>query len=306
MSLISVVGSLNVDVSYRVRMMPVPGETVLAVDRARSFGGKGGNQAVAAAALGAEVQFVGAVGQDEQGLSYLQHLSGLDVDVAGVAQLEGSDTGTAMILVDDSGENLIVVEPGANALLDGLWVRHVLSGTSAKVVLAQLEVPVAALEAAAAVIAGDAVLVLNPAPMPPDGRVLENLLRRVDVLVPNRKELGQLAGEEEPRTLAQVRECLDSLAFEGSVVVTLGSDGAMVREPGSDPEHLPALRVEPVDTTGAGDAFCGALAFGIARGRTLRESVESAIEVAGRSTLHRGAQPDPAAHPPGSADARSL
>lgn len=291
MSAISIVGSLNVDVSYHVAVMPVPGETVLATDRARSFGGKGGNQAVAAAALGSRVGFVGAVGRDEPGRLYLEHLRGLGVDVDAVEQVEHADTGAATILVDDAGENLIVVEPGANALLGPAWVERHVRQAVPDVVLAQLEVSVDALEAAAAALPDAAVLVLNPAPMPPNGRGLETLLARVDVLVPNRKELGQLVGRGEPRTLADVHACLDGLTFEGAVVVTLGADGAVVREPGSAPFHVPALVVEPVDTTGAGDAFCGALAHGIAVGRPLGESVQRAVEVAGRSTLHRGAQP---------------
>lgn len=290
MSGISVVGSLNVDVSYRVAVMPVPGETVMASDRARSFGGKGGNQAVAAAALGGRVTFVGAVGRDEPGRLYLEHLRDLGVDVAGVEQVKHADTGAATILVDDAGENLIVVEPGANARLGSEWVEQHVREAAPDVVLAQLEVPVEALEAAASALLDAAVLVLNPAPMPPHGRGLETLLSRVNVLVPNRKELGQLAGRDEPRTFDEVRECLESLTFEGAVVVTLGADGAIVSEPGSQPHHVPALMVDPVDTTGAGDAFCGALAHGIAGGRQLGESVRRAVEVAGRSTLHRGAQ----------------
>lgn len=290
MSVISVVGSLNVDISYRVAVMPVPGETVMASDRARSFGGKGGNQAVAAAALGGRVGFVGAVGHDEPGRLYLEHLRGLGVDVVGVEQVEHADTGTATILVDDTGENLIVVEPGANASLGPDWVGRHVREAGPDVVLAQLEVPVEALEAAASALPDAAVLVLNPAPMPAHGRGLETLLDRVNVLVPNRKELGQLAGRDEPRTNDEVRECLESLTFEGAVVVTLGAEGAIVSEPGSKLHHVPALVVDPVDTTGAGDAFCGALAHGIAEGRQLGESVRRAVEVAGRSTLHRGAQ----------------
>jgi ribokinase len=291
MSRISVVGSLNVDLGYRVRALPVPGETVLAGDRSRAFGGKGGNQAVTVAVLGADVGFVGAVGADDAGESYLSQLSRHGVDVSGVAVVPDVDTGTAIILVDDSGENLIVVDPGANSALEPAWVEEHVRAAEPAVVLAQLEVPVPVLEGMAASLAADATFVLNPAPMQADPDDLAKLLQRVDVLVPNRKELGQLAGTAEPETIAEVEACLGALSFDGTVVVTLGADGAVVREAGREPVHHPALSVDPVDTTGAGDAFCGALAVGIAESRELNDAVRQAIEVAGRSTLHRGAQP---------------
>ncbi|MEO5743620.1 MAG: ribokinase [Terracoccus sp.] len=290
MSTIGVVGSLNVDLSYRVTPLPVPGETVLARDRAMSFGGKGGNQAVAAAALGGDVCFIGAVGTDEAGQAYLEHLRVAGVDVGGVAQHAEVDTGTAMIFVDDAGENLIVVDPGANSLLDAAWVEPHVRRRTLSVVLLQLEVPLTALEAAAAALPDGTVLVLNPAPMPPDAGGLRRLLDRVDVLVPNRTELGQLVGRSEPRTMLEVRECLSALDFAGAVIVTLGADGAILVEPGTEPVHRPALRLEPVDTTGAGDAFCGALAFGLSEGHPLADAVARAVQVAGESTLFRGAQ----------------
>ncbi|MGN6753350.1 MAG: ribokinase [Intrasporangium sp.] len=294
MSRISVVGSLNVDLGYRVRALPVPGETVLAGDRSRAFGGKGGNQAITVAVLGADVGFVGAVGADDAGESYLSHLRRHGVDVSGVAVVPDVDTGTAIILVDDSGENLIVVDPGANSALEPGWVEGHVRAAEPAVVLAQLEVPVPVLESLAASLAAGVTFVLNPAPMQADPDDLTKLLQRVDVLVPNRKELGQLARTAEPETIAEVQACLGALSFDGTVVVTLGADGAVVREAGGEPTHHPALAVDPVDTTGAGDAFCGALAVGIAEGRELNDAVRRAIEVAGRSTLHRGAQPSQA------------
>lgn len=290
MSLVCVVGSLNVDVSYRVRQLPVAGETVLATDRARAFGGKGGNQAVAAAALGADVRFVGAVGTDEAGRSYLTHLKERGIDTSGIAEIPDVATGTATIVVDDRGENLIVVDPAANSCLQpGDMLAAVRSGRPA-VLLAQLEIPIDALEAAVGAVADETTVVLNPAPMPPDATRLATVLERVDVLVPNRKELGQFAGREEPRSLDEVTRCLSVLPFTGSVVVTLGADGAVVASPGRDPLHVPAMALEPVDTTGAGDAFCGAMAAELAAGTDLMGAVRRAVEVAGRSTLIRGAQ----------------
>lgn len=290
MSSICVVGSLNIDLSFAVRQFPVAGETTLATDRARAFGGKGGNQAITVAVLGGDIAFVGAVGADEAGVKYLAHLREHGVDVAGVAIIPGVDTGGAVVLVDDAGENLIVVDPGANSELDAAWVGHHVQQAASAIVLAQLEVPVPVLEAVAESLPEETTFVLNPAPMPADPEALKALLDRADILVPNRKELGQLVARDQPVTLAEVRECLSALQFPRTVVVTLGKDGAVVLEPTSPMAHHPALNIEPVDTTGAGDAFCGALVTGLAHGRSLHDSVDWAIEVAGASTLTRGAQ----------------
>ena len=290
MSRVCVVGSLNIDVSYRVATLPMPGETVLALDRERDFGGKGGNQAIAVAVLGGDVGFVGAVGADESGQDYLDHLRRHAVDTSGVTQAAAVATGTAMVFVDDVGENLIVVDPGANSSVQPDAVSHAIRACSPSVVLAQLEIPIDALEAIVEAIPDTTTFILNPAPMPPDPNALAKVLPRVDILVPNRTELGQLAGLNEPVTITDVAACLTALRFERPVVVTLGADGAAVFERGAELRQVPAVRVEPVDTTGAGDAFCGALAAGLAAGLSLDESVREAVKVAGRSTTLRGAQ----------------
>ena len=290
MSRVCVVGSLNIDVSYRVATLPMPGETVLALDRGRDFGGKGGNQAIAVAVLGGDVGFVGAVGADESGQDYLDHLRRHAVDTSGVTQAAAVATGTAMVFVDDVGENLIVVDPGANSSVQPDAVSHAIRACSPSVVLAQLEIPIDALEAIVEAIPDTTTFILNPAPMPPDPNALAKVLPRVDILVPNRTELGQLAGLNEPVTITDVAACLTALRFERPVVVTLGADGAAVFERGAELRQVPAVRVEPVDTTGAGDAFCGALAAGLAAGLSLDESVREAVKVAGRSTTLRGAQ----------------
>ncbi len=290
MSGVCVVGSLNIDLSYRVATLPVPGETVLALDRARDYGGKGGNQAIAVAVLGGDVGFIGAVGADEAGQDYLSHLGRHGVDTSGVTQASAVATGTAMVFVDDAGENLIVVDPGANSSVQPDAVSHAVRACSPSAVLAQLEIPIDALEAIVEAIPETATFILNPAPMPSDPNALAKVLPRVDILVPNRRELGQLAGRNEPNTITDVAECLTALRFERSVVVTLGADGAAVFQPGAGLRHIPAVRVDPVDTTGAGDAFCGALATGLAAGLSLDESAREAVKVAGRSTTLRGAQ----------------
>lgn len=287
---VCVVGSLNIDLTYRVATLPVPGETVLAHDRARNYGGKGGNQAIAAAVLGVDVGFIGSVGPDDAGHDYLTHLREHGVDTSGIAQVQDVATGTAMVFVDDEGENLIVVDPGANSSVNPDAVARAIRGSSPSVLLAQLEIPIDALVAIVEAIPDNATFILNPAPMPPDPTALAKILPRVDILVPNRKELGQLAGLDEPEVLADVITCLEALRFHGQVVVTLGADGAVVFEEGGDPRHVPAVRVEAVDTTGAGDAFCGALAAQLAAGQSVDDSVREAIQVASLSTTLPGAQ----------------
>lgn len=287
---IRVIGSLNLDVTMRVASLPGPGETVLTRSRAHAFGGKGGNQAVAIATLGGSVEFVGAVGDDADGARYLENLRSRGVEVSGVDVLTSSETGAAMILVDDRGENLIVVHPGANAAVDPSRVYRHVRERSAAVTVAQLEVPVAAVEAAAAALSEEETLLLNPAPMLSDPSTLARVLARTDVLVPNRSELGQLAGLTEPRSLDEVDACIERIDFDGAVVVTLGEQGAVVYEPSHPRRHHPAPSIRPVDTSGAGDAFCGALALALSRESTLDEAVAWAVEVASRSTLLAGAQ----------------
>ena len=216
---VCVVGSINIDTTLRVPVLPGPGETILATGRASSPGGKGANQAVAAAALGSQVRFIGAVGSDENAATGLAALADRGIDTTGVRRLEEAPTGTAIVVVANDGENLIIVDPAANDQVDAGWVGEALGDCSGEVVMAQLEVPVEGLLAAAR--AHPAMCVLNPAPAP-EAAALAELLPHVDVLVPNRAELGQLVGRAAPSTLAEVAECAAALDFAGSLVVTLG------------------------------------------------------------------------------------
>lgn len=287
---VCVVGSLNIDTTYRVPELPGRGETVLATDRSSSPGGKGANQAVAAAALGSRVRFIGAVGSDEDAETGLAALADRGIDTSGVQHLpEGVHTGTAVVVVGDDGENLIVVDPAANGALEPEWVSRALGECGEEVALAQLEVPVPALLAVAQ--AGPALLVLNPAPVL-DRAALTPLLPHVDVLVPNRAELAQLAGRPVPTTLEEVAVCAAALEFGGTLVVTLGSDGAVILDAdGGIVEHVPAPAVAATDTSGAGDAFCGVLAHELARpGGELVDAVRRAVALASTSTQHPGAQ----------------
>lgn len=287
---VTVVGSLNEDVLVAVGRLPGRGETVIGRSAELAPGGKGANQAAAAGRLGPGVHMVGRVGHDPAGDRQLAALAASRVNVSRVHRTPGVPTGSAMIPVEDgSGENLIVVVPGANAELTG-EDADVESVQRALVVLLQLEVPMAAVHAAARVATG--TVVLTPAPPQP---LPAELWEHVDVLVPNEHELAQLAGVEAgERPPAELVELARSVA-PCAVVVTLGARGALV-VPAAGPVLLQAPPpVTAVDTTGAGDCFCGALAQGLARGEDLPSAVRYAVTAAALSTTGpgaRGALPD--------------
>ncbi len=274
--MIAVVGSINLDLIVSVERHPAPGETVIGGDCRQLPGGKGANQAVAAARLGSAVAMVGRVGDDAQGAWLRGALAGDRVDVTQVRVDRDAPTGMALIAVDATGENTIVVSPGANARVSARDVAkagELVSG--ADVVLLQHEVPSEAV--AAAIAAAGGLVVLNPAPA-------RGLAGHVDVLVPNRGELEALAGGSgDPLMLAR------SVTGARAVVVTLGAEGAVVVE-GEHAERVPAPRVKVVDTTGAGDAFCGALAQALAEGAQLVEAARWAVRVAAVSVTRHGAQ----------------
>ncbi|MCZ2827710.1 ribokinase [Modestobacter sp. VKM Ac-2986] len=286
---VTVVGSLNEDVVVTVDRLPGRGETVVGSAVAVLPGGKGANQAAAAGRLGAGVHMVGRVGADPAAGRQLAALAESGVNVGRVQRTDGVPTGTATIPVEAAGgENLIVVVPGANARLTATDV-DVESVHRAGVLLLQLEVPMATVQAAAVATRG--TVVLNPAPPQP---LPAELLARVDVLVPNEHELVRLAGAEPgARTPADVADLARGLA--PSVVVTLGARGALV----VTGDGLPLLQapppVTPVDTTGAGDCFCGALSSALDRGLPLPDAVRYAVTAAALSTTGpgaRGALPD--------------
>jgi ribokinase len=272
---IAVVGSINLDIVVAVERHPAPGETVLGGDRLELPGGKGANQAVAAARLGAQVAFVGRVGDDDAGRRLRDGLAAEGIDVVHVTVDPDAPTGMALIAVDRTGENTIVVSSGANARVSAADVEaahDVVAG--AGVTLVQHEVPE---EAVAAAIALGRRVVLNPAPARP-------IVAPVDVLVPNRGELEMLAGRAgDPVELAR--------GFDAAraVVVTLGSEGAAVIE-GDRVERIAAPKVDVVDTTGAGDAFCGALAQALDAGADMVEAARAAVRAAAASVTKPGAQ----------------
>jgi ribokinase len=285
---VAVVGSLNLDLVIGVPHLPLPGETVIGGDVARHPGGKGANQAVAAARLGRRVAMVGCTGADQAGRALRHSLDLAGVETAFVREVRDAPTGMALVAVEPGGENQIVVAPGANHHLD----PHVIEAAAAilataAVTLLQLEVPIDAVEAAARTAAGGrGLVVLNPAPAQ---QLPAALLSVVDVLVPNRGELARLAGSDPPRSIGETEALARSLGVR-SVVVTLGEDGALVVAEGSS-THLPAPWVDVIDTTAAGDAFCGALADALARGRPLRSAARWAVLAGTAACLRSGAQP---------------
>ncbi len=275
---ICVVGSVNLDIVVAVNHHPSPGETVLGGDRAELHGGKGANQAVAAARAGRRVAFVGRVGRDEIGKRLRAELEREGVDVTHLRTDRDALSGTALIAVDAAGENTIVVSPGANGRVgadDVAAADDVLR--DARVTLLGHEVPEQAVAAAASVATG--TVVLNPAPARP---VAPDVMARVDVLVPNRGELATLTGRDgDPAELAAL--------IGRPVVVTLGADGALVVLD-RRADHIPAPSVDVVDTTGAGDTFCGALAAALVGGAELVDAARAAVAAAALSVTRPGAR----------------
>ncbi|WP_404869935.1 ribokinase [Kitasatospora griseola] len=286
MSSITVVGSVNRDLVLTVQDLPRPGETVLAERFVEGVGGKGANQAVAAARLGSRVRLVARVGADAE--TILRALATEGVDVTAVLPAADASTGIASVVVDRAGENTIVVNPGANAALTVADLPEQLSGAG-EVLLVQHEI--APEVVAAAVLRAreqGGTVVLNPAPARPVG---SDVLAAVDVLVPNLGELATLLDVARPTGPDGARDLLERAELPcGAVVVTLGADGALVKQPGRPAVHLPAPVVDAVDTVGAGDTFCGALADSLARGGDLLSAAERAVRAASLAVTGLGAQ----------------
>ncbi len=262
--MIAVVGSVNRDLVVRVEHHPVPGETVLGSGHEAMPGGKGANQAVAAARLGTDVVFVGRVGADEDGRDLVGEFESEGVDVGHLTVDPDAPSGIAIITVDDAGENSIVVSPGANGHVSPRDVESASAALmAATVTLLQLEIPMDAVLAAA--VASEGIVILNAAPA---AHLPAELLRSIDVLVVNRGELATLTGSGDPLSARSLPVPV--------TVVTLGADGARVVRADTG-ESIAAIDVTPVDTTGAGDTFCGALAAGLDDGLSLEASVRRAV-----------------------------
>ncbi len=293
-----VLGSANTDSTVVVERHPRPGETVMGGDVVVGTGGKGANQALAAARAGAAPVFVGAVGDDAGGAALLRALASGGVAVDLVERRTDAPTGVALITLARDGENSIVVAPGANSRLDPARVVEALAPLTddGTVLLAQLEVPLPVVEAAAAAVdgaGGRVVLNLSPSREVPDA-----LLAACDPLVVNESEASDLSGQPvvDPSSAAAAAATL--LERCRSVVITLGGEGAVFAARGPESEggaglrgHLPAPRVSVVDTTGAGDAFVGAVAAELERGGDLAAAVERGVAAGAEAVQWLGAQP---------------
>ena len=285
-----VVGSINQDFVLRVERRPEPGETVTGAELALFPGGKGANQAIAAARLGADVAMLGRVGEDPFGGELVENLRDNRVNTSRVEAVTGAPTGSAFITVTPDGENAIVVSPGANRRFGPAEVRAASEDLrKARLLLAQLEVGLDAVETAAHTVIGNGGrFLLNLAP---PREVSSELLRLSDPLVVNEHEAAFLLGENVGENARDPEETAGKLLDLGppSAIVTLGATGAILAT-GNSSRHFPAPEVQVVDTTGAGDAFVGALAAKLAQGALLEEAVPYAVLAGAVAVMREGAQ----------------
>ncbi|MGV9555979.1 ribokinase [Streptomyces sp. NPDC003522] len=278
---IVVLGSTNMDLVAHVEKAPQRGETVTGREFRTTPGGKGANQAVAAAHAGGIVSIIGAVGNDAFGARLRSALESSGVNTDHLRTVE-SPSGTAHIVVDDEGGNAIVVVPGANGTVDHLVPGDEVLIASADTLLLQLEIPLAAVVAGARAARAHGVrTVLTPAPVQP---LPPELLAATDLLVPNEHEAAALTGRTDPREAALA--LLDTVP---QVVVTLGAAGSLYAARGAEPVTVPAPRVSAVDTTGAGDTFVGALVVALGEDRPVREALAWAAAAAALSVQRPGA-----------------
>lgn len=281
---IVVVGSLNLDTTTHVAALPRPGETVLGTGHYTDTGGKGANQAVAAARLGKDVAMVGRIGADDPGRRLIRVLTAERIEIGAVTEDPGAPTGAAFITVDASGENMIVVSPGANGEVSPADIEQSAELiAAAPVLLLQLEIPIEAVQSAAGICQG--IVILNPAPAMP---IPTGLLEAVEILVPNRLELATLTGSPVAQTTDEIHDQIRRLPVSIGIV-TLGAEGALVLEAGSI-THVAAPAVKAVDATAAGDAFCGALADAIADGAGAVDATRWAVRAGAFAATRPGAQ----------------
>ncbi|MDQ0420051.1 ribokinase [Peteryoungia aggregata LMG 23059] len=287
--MITVFGSINMDLVATTPRLPKPGETVPGTGFATAAGGKGANQALAARRAGASVRMVGAVGRDEFAAPALDLLEKAGTDLSGVARMDGP-TGTALILVGGDGENMIAVVPGANGTVSPDQARAALAETAVNnILMLQLEVPVASVKAALESARKHGVrTVLNTAPLIEEAAALAQL---ADIVIANETEFVRLVGRDS--LSAELREdmLLDMHRKTGQVlIITLGADGVVAAE-GGTLHRTQGLKIEPVDTVGAGDTFCGYLAASLDAGLPFDKALRRAAVAGSLACLKAGAQP---------------
>lgn len=287
--MISIVGSANVDLIASVPVLPAAGETVLGTSLLRAPGGKGANQAVAAARAGSTVAFIGRVGSDEYGKALLQAMEAASVGIQHVTVDPANPTGLALITVDAQGENEIVVIPGANGAVSEADVEEARETLAASnYVIMQLEIPLETVRYVAGIAPeSDTRVILNAAPAV---EIDPKILRNVDILVANEHEIATLTGMGVPLDPAASASLLTSTGVK-AVVLTLGAEGVIIIQPGATNIEIPAFPVTAIDATGAGDTFVGNLAHGLDAGQSLTEAARFASAAAALSVQKRGAQP---------------
>lgn len=290
MGKILVIGSLNVDMVMNVDHMPVEGETILCDKMTFVPGGKGANQACAVGRLGSDVTMLGCIGDDEYGKMQIESLTQAGVNVSGIIRKPAEHTGMAFITVNSIGNNSIVVVPGANATFspEDIYAHRELIETC-EIVILQLEIPLETVCYAARLAKSlEKTVILDPAPVP--STFPEELYRYIDIIKPNETEMARLTGEG--CELESIRKAAGQLENKGvrNILVTLGEQGAYLKEKDKPGVLIPARKVKAVDTTAAGDAFTAALAVMLLEGRTLTEAAEFASLVSSIVVTRHGAQ----------------
>jgi len=286
---IVVVGSCNTDMVIKADRLPVPGETILGGTFFMNPGGKGANQAVAASRMGAQVTFISKTGNDVFGKQSVMLYNSENINTDYVFSDPGLPSGVALITVDAYGENCIVVASGANASLSPADINKAIREIeSADVVLMQLEIPIETVEYVAEIANKKGIkVILNPAPA---RSLSDELLKCLYIIIPNKSEAEILSGIKvtDYETARQAADIISARGVE-NVIITLGPQGALIKE-GPDYHHVEAYKVESVDTTAAGDSFCGSFCVGLVEGRSIPDSVILAAKAAALTVTRMGAQ----------------
>ena len=286
-----VIGSSNMDLVVSTEHFPLPGQTVMGKKFMTNFGGKGANQAVAASLLGGDVTFICKVGNDNYGRGMIEKFQKDGIDTQYVTVTDLAATGIAVITVDANGENTIVVASGANGLLTSEDIRNAEPAISqADVLLMQLETPVEPLCTAAQMAHKKGkYVILNPAPAPKEP-LPSDLLRHIDLIIPNETEATSITGVEisDLQSAERAMKALKELGAKDAMI-TLGEKGVLAHEDGKV-KLFPACKVQAIDTTAAGDTFCGALSVAICQGLEMKKAIAFANKAAAYTVQHEGAQ----------------
>ncbi len=287
---IVVIGSTNTDLIIKVPHLPNPGETVLGGEFLTVQGGKGANQAVAAARAGGKVSFISCVGNDQFGIKSIENLKNQDIDVSAVKMINNKASGVAMINISKTGENSISVAPGSNSLLFPEDIeRNTDIIKNADILLLQLEIPIETVRMAIRIAkAYNIPVILNPAPAQ---QLDEEILQNTDIITPNEQEAAHIAGFSvtDNEGYAALLNALRAIGVK-TIVMTIGEKGVIYTENQSQ-THLAGHKVNAIDTTGAGDTFNGYLAVSLAKGMSLKSAVALANQAAAISVTRLGAQP---------------